>query len=86
MASYQIRWKPSAEKDLRKLPRPVIQRIVTAVSDLASDPQPPGSRKLVGSAHTFRIRIGDYRVIYDVQNSELVIEIVRVAHRKDVYR
>jgi mRNA interferase RelE/StbE len=86
MASYQINWKPSAEKELRKLPKPMIKRVLVAVSELASDPNPTGSRKLVGSDHSFRVRVGDYRVIYDVQNSELIIEIIRVAHRKDVYR
>ncbi len=49
-------------------------------------PTPPGSRKLIGSEHTYRIRVGDYRVIYDVQGSNLVIEIIRVGHRKDVYQ
>lgn len=86
MASFQIKWKPSAEKELRKLPKPMIKRILVAVSELASDPNPIGSRKLVGSEHSYRVRVGDYRVIYDVQNSELIIEIVRVAYRKDVYR
>lgn len=86
MASYQIRWKSSAQKELRRLPQTAVTRIVTAVSQLTSDPHPPGSRKLIGSEYTYRIRVGDYRVIYDVQGSDLVIEIIRVGHRKDVYQ
>ncbi|MCZ7668161.1 MAG: type II toxin-antitoxin system RelE/ParE family toxin [Chloroflexi bacterium] len=68
------------------MPNPIIKRIIVTVSKLASEPHPPGSRKLVGSDHIFRVRVGDYRVIYDVQNSELIIEVIRVAHRKDVYK
>jgi mRNA interferase RelE/StbE len=86
MTSYTIEWKTSARKELRKLPPQIIKRIVTAVTELAADPRPMGSRKLVGSQHTYRIRIGDYRVIYTVVDDKLIVEIVRVAHRKDVYR
>lgn len=86
MTSYTIEWKASASKELRKLPPPVIKRVVTAVTELAADPHPVGSRKLVGSQRTYRIRTGDYRVIYTVLDDKLVVEIVRVAHRKDVYR
>ena len=85
MASYQIEWKSSARKELRKLPSDMIQKIVTAVELLGENPFPPGCRKLIGSEQTWRIRIGNYRVIYNVLSSILVIEIVRVAHRKDVY-
>lgn len=86
MASYTIEWKASARKELRKLPPPVIKRVVTAVTELASEPYPMGSRKLVGSQRTYHIRTGDYRVIYTVLDDKLIIEVVRVAHRKDVYR
>ena len=86
MASYQIEWKNSARKELRKLPPDVIQKIVKAIESLVIDPRPSGCRKLVGSEHTWRIRIDSYRVIYNIYSSILTIEIVRVAHRKDVYR
>lgn len=85
MASYRIEWKRSALKDLRKLPKETIVRIVAAVEDLAHDPHPPGSRKLVGSERTYRIREGVYRVVYNVEEVALVVEVVRVAHRKDAY-
>ncbi|MBK6794650.1 MAG: type II toxin-antitoxin system RelE/ParE family toxin [Anaerolineales bacterium] len=86
MASYKIEWKNSAYKELQKLPRPMIAKVVAAVSDLANDPFPHGVKKLVGSELSYRIRIGDYRVVYEVFENKLIIEIVRVRHRKDVYR
>lgn len=86
MDSYRIDWKQSAGKELKKLPRDVIARILRAIENLASDPRPHGSRKLVGSEHTFRIRQGDYRVVYNIMDSEGVIEIIRVGHRRDIYR
>lgn len=86
MDFYQIEWKHSAQKELRKLPAEMIQQIITAVDALSENPFPPGCRKLVGSEQTWRIRIGNYRVIYNVFSTILVIEIVRVAHRKDAYR
>lgn len=64
----------------------MIVKVVAAVSDLANDPFPHGVKKLVGSEYTYRIRIGDYRVVYEVFENKLIIEIVRVRHRKDVYR
>lgn len=86
MASYQIEIKPSASKELEKLPRPMVARVVAAIIDLAGDPYPQGVKKLTGFEHTYRIRVGDYRVLYDVYENILVIEIIRVRHRKDVYR
>ena len=86
MASYKIEWKNSAYKELQKLPRPMIAKVVTAVLDLSNNPFPHGVKKLVGSEYSYRIRIGDYRIVYEVFENRLVIEIVRVRHRKDVYR
>ncbi len=86
MASFQIEWKQSALKELQKLPRQIIPRIVAAVGDLSQNPYPHGVRKLVGSERSHRIRVGEYRVIYEVFENKLVIEIIRVRHRKDAYR
>lgn len=86
MATYRIQWKPSAVKELRKLDRQVIPRIVKAVESLSSNPFPSGVRKLYSSEHSYHIRVGDYRIIYSVSESNLVIEIIRVRHRKDIYR
>ena len=84
--TYRIEWKRSAQKELRQLPRAIHVRIIGAVELLADDPYPSGIRKLAGAEYTYRLRVGDYRVIYSVDDNILVIEIVRVAHRKDAYR
>lgn len=61
-------------------------RILKAVGQLPAEPYPAGVRKLIGSEHTYRLREGDYRIIYTVTESSLIIEVVRVGHRKDVYK
>lgn len=86
MASYKVEWKNSAYKELQKLPRPTIARVVAAVSELSNEPFPHGVRKLVGSEFSYRICVGDYRVVYEIFENRLVIEIMRVRHRKDVYK
>lgn len=84
MASFEIEWKRSAAKELRKLPSDIMLRIIAAVEGLAADPHPVGARKLEGSEHSYRIREGPYRVIYEVERS--TITIIKVAHRREVYR
>ncbi len=85
MDSYKIAWKRSAIKELKYLPKEVVVKIVQAVGQLTENPFPVGVKKLVGSERTYRIREGSYRVIFSVEPSSLVIEIIRVGHRKDVY-
>ena len=85
MDSYRIAWEHSAIRELKHLPREVVGRIVQAVEQLTETPFPAGVKKLVGSEHTYRIREGTDRVIFTVAPSSLVIEIIRVGHRKDVY-
>jgi mRNA interferase RelE/StbE len=86
MATYAIEWKKSAVRELRRIDRDEVVRIVSAVESLAHDARPDGARKLQGSQHTYRIRVGDYRVVYDVSDAKLLIQVVRTRHRKDVYR
>jgi len=86
MASFNLQWRASTRKDLRRLPREAISRIVTAVAKLAEEPLPRGSEKLTGSERTYRIRVGDYRVVYELLRDAKIVEIQRVRHRKDVYR
>lgn len=86
MASYQISWRSSTKKDLRKLPPQQVARIVDSVEALSRDPLPVGVQKLTGSERTYRIRIGDYRVVYEFRPADQVVQIERVRHRKDVYR
>ena len=83
---YKLAWKTSAEKELRRLPREVVARLLNVVDGLRANPFPPNSRKLMGAEKTYRIRVGDYRLVYTVDGGHLVIEVVAVGHRKDVYR
>ena len=86
MASYQIEVSRSAAKDLRKIDRQWIPKILTAIESLESEPRPVGCKKLAGSDRTYRIRIGDFRVIYDVHDDTLIILVLGIRHRRDVYR
>ena len=86
MASYSVRWKKSAQKELKKLNKKLILKILEFAENLAEDPYPDGCRKLRGSQHTYRFRIGDYRIVYDIQSDILTIEIIRIGHRKENYR
>jgi len=86
MAVYKIAWKRSAVKELEKLPRQAIPRVVEAVRYLTRDPFPVGTRKLAGLEQTYRFRVGVYRILYSVYIDKLIVEIIRVKHRKDVYK
>ena len=87
MASYRVLIKPSAAKEIeagdQKKDR---QRIVARVLALAEEPRPAGCEKLARESDRYRIRVGRYRVVYSIVDDELVVLVVRVAHRKDVYR
>ena len=86
MASYKITFKNSVEKDLRRVDKTQLKKILSVVQELSSNPFPTNSRKLVGSEMTYRVRIGDYRAVYTVDKVELQIEVQTIAHRKDIYR
>jgi mRNA interferase RelE/StbE len=86
MDAYKIAWKNSAERDLRNIDAQHIPRIIKAVEILVQTPFPPSARKLRGSERIYRIRVGDYRVIYQVDNELKVVIIFYVCHRKIVYR
>jgi mRNA interferase RelE/StbE len=86
MGSFRIDWKNSAEQELRKIHPQQIPRIIQAVDALADDPFPPGWRKLRGAEQVYRIRVGDYRVIYHLEAEKQLLTIYHVRHRKDVYR
>lgn len=83
--SYRVEFTSTAARQVRKLPRPARDRILDAIEDLGEDPRPHGAKKLVGERTAWRIRIGDYRVLYDVVDSELTVSVVRAAHRREVY-
>ena len=86
MASYRIEVSATAERQIRKLPRADQLRVVRAVQALSTDPRPPGCRKLSGYEDVFRVRIGRYRVLYSIEGRRLVIIILKVGDRKDIYR
>jgi len=86
MASFRLVTKRSAAKEIERLPTKKLRRaIVRRIQSLADEPRPPGCVKLSG-ADKYRIRIGDYRILYRIDGDELIVVVVRVAHRKNAYR
>ncbi len=83
--SYRIVYKPGADRDVDKLPHQVLPRLRDAIAALGSNPRPPGCKVLRGKDRTWRIRVGDYRVLYQVDDSARLVRIVRAGHRRDVY-
>ena len=83
--TYRVEFTTAAARLVRKLPRPARDRILDAIADLRRDPRPHGSKKLIGEQTAWRVRVGDYRVIYDVFDDELIVTVVRAAHRREVY-
>lgn len=85
-STYQVEVAPAAVRQLRKLDHPARRRIQAAIELLASDPRPPGAKKLVGGEGEWRVRTGDYRIVYEIQDRVLRVLVLAVAHRSDVYR
>jgi mRNA interferase RelE/StbE len=83
---YTVYVKPAAERALTKLPREVVARIAKAIDRLSINPRPPGVTALQGEPGFLRLRLGDYRLIYTVQDAMLTVLVVTVGHRRDVYR
>jgi len=85
MASYSLVFKRSVAKDLRTVPKADVAAILARIQSLADDPRAPGCEKLAGQER-FRVRQGTYRILYEIHDRELVIMVVKVGHRKEVYR
>jgi mRNA interferase RelE/StbE len=85
MASYKIVVKKTVAKDLKNIPKKDVQRILIAIQQLADNPRPPQSKKLSGQER-FRIRQGNYRILYTIEDDHLVVCVVKVGNRRDVYR
>ncbi len=83
---YGIEWRPAAIKAVENLPRDVARRVYKRVGDLANNPRPNGSEKLAGGENEYRVRVGAYRIIYSVQDAVLLVLVVRIGHRREVYR
>jgi mRNA interferase RelE/StbE len=86
MASYSVRFKPSAEKDLRKLPKAMISRVIEEIEQLRSNPFPRQAIKLESVERLYRVRVGDFRIIYSVETELQQITIFYIRNRREVYR
>ena len=85
MAKYSLEIKPSARRELENLSDSLIARLVPKIDGLAANPRPSGCRKLRGSKDLWRIRAGDYRVVYIIDDDRKMVSVTRIAHRRDVY-
>jgi len=85
MAKYKVTFKKSVAKDLRKIANPDIKRILGRIDELADDPRGAGCTKL-SAQERYRVRVGLYRIIYEIQDTALVVQVVKVGHRSHVYR
>lgn len=85
MASYKLHIKPSAVKELEAIPRKDRVRLVARIRQFAGDPRPPGSEKLAGH-DLYRVRQGNYRILYSIQDTDLIVLVILIGHRRDVYR
>ena len=83
---HTISYVPSAAKALRKLDKSTARRLAAAIRELASEPRPQGCIQLKGGGGEYRIRVGNHRIIYEIHDDELIVLILRVAHRREVYR
>ena len=86
MASYRLEITASAEKQLGRLPDADKVRVARKIAELAAVPRPPGCRQLRGQDDVYRIRVGVYRVIYTIEERRIVVVVLKIGHRKDVYR
>lgn len=85
MASYKIEIKKSAAKEIENLPSTVLIRVISHIQELVNDPRPVGCKKLSGD-EKYRLRVGDYRILYEIEDEIVTVYVVKVAHRKEVYR
>jgi mRNA interferase RelE/StbE len=83
---FELFIESRAERDLKRLPAEVFARVVEAMQGLRDNPRPPGCRKLTGAERDWRIRVGDYRVVYEIDSQARAVRIMRVRHRREVYR
>jgi mRNA interferase RelE/StbE len=86
MANYDVALTSTAEKELKTLSSRLVARIVPRLENLVSNPRPPGCKKLSGGDDEWRIRVGDYRVVYTIDDAQLLVEVTRIRHRSEVYR
>lgn len=85
MAAYELLLRPSVEKDLKKIPATDLRKILARIEALREDPRPPGCVKLSGEEY-YRVRQGNYRIVYEIEDDKLIVIVVKVGHRRDIYR
>jgi mRNA interferase RelE/StbE len=85
MAAYKVYFRASVEKDFASIPRSDLKKILQRIKTLAENPRPPGCEKLTGQER-YRVRQGRYRIVYSIHDDELTVWVVKVGHRKDIYR
>ncbi len=85
MAAYSLFFKESVQKDLDGIPKKDLRKMLTRIKSLAADPRPPGCEKLTGQDR-YRLRQGRYRIVYAIRDEERAVTVVKVGHRKDIYR
>lgn len=85
MTKYEVEYTKSSQKELNKLPKQTVKRILKHIDKLSKNPRSGSVRPMVGTS-SWRLRVGDYRVIYDIHDNKLFILIIRIRHRKDAYR
>ena len=83
---YDVILSPKAEKQFDELAKPLQRRITEALEGLESNPRPHGVKKLAGAENLWRIRVGDYRVVYTIENNRLIVLVVKIGHRREIYR
>ena len=85
MDSYNLSFKKSAEKELRRVPKPYLEKILSKIANLAGQPRPTGTQMLRGDEQYYRLRQGDYRIVYEIDDTQRTITIIKIGHRREVY-
>lgn len=85
MKVYRVKFSTDAKKGIKRLPEKIRDRVLVTIQELEMNPRPHNVKKLVGSK-SWRVRVGDYRIVYEIHEREIFVMVIRVAHRKDVYR
>lgn len=83
---YSVVLTTQAEKDLKKLPRTVLERIANSLRTLQENPRPMGVKKLQAEKDAYRVRVGDYRIVYRIVEQAILVVVIKIAHRREVYR
>ena len=83
---YEVKLRPAAAKVVESLDKPVRRRVLARLEELRDDPRPPQCQKLKGKENEWRIKAGDYRIIYEIHDSVLLVKVIQVGHRREVYR